>query len=79
MLGISLASHLSETLPVKEIEMIKLSSWEWFLLLFIVMLIIWLLILFQVSSVRSENEQFQYHGGHDLNNHEKSTGELSGD
>lgn len=70
MLGISLSSHLSETLPVKEIEMIELSSWEWFLLLFIVMVIIWLLILFQVGSVRSENDQVQSHGGRDLNTHE---------
>ena len=65
-----LASLTLETLPVKEIELIKLSSWEWFLLLFIVMLITWLLILFQVRSVRSEIDQIQSHGEHGLNVHE---------
>ena len=70
LLGNPLASLTLETLPVKEIELIKLSSWEWFLLLFIVMLITWLLILFQVRSVRSENDQFQSHGAHGLNAHE---------
>ena len=38
---------LQESGPVNEIEMIRLSSWEWFLLLSIVILIIWLLILYQ--------------------------------
>ncbi len=36
--------------PVIEIEMIKLSSLEWYLLLSDVVLIIWLLILFQARS-----------------------------
>ena len=70
LLGNPLASLTLETLPVKEIELIKLSSWEWFLLLFIVMFITWLLILFQVRSVRSENDQIQSHGEHGLNAHE---------
>ena len=38
---------LQESGPVNEIEMIRLSSWEWFLLLSIVILIVWLLILYQ--------------------------------
>jgi hypothetical protein len=70
LLGNPLATLTLETLPVKELELIKLSTWEWFLLLFIVMLITWLLILYQVRSVSNENDQIQSHGEHGLNAHE---------
>ena len=49
------SSIFMETGPVHEIEMIKLSSWEWFLLLSIVTIIIWLLLLYQVRSTRGNN------------------------
>lgn len=39
-----------ESGPVHELNLIHLSSWEWFGLLSIVILIVWLLILFQVRS-----------------------------
>ena len=66
--------------------MIKLSSWEWFLLLSIVIIIIWLLLLYQVRSTGDDNFVIQsqekqetmseYHSGDDLSsepgsNHEQ--------
>lgn len=51
----ALFSILRESGGVNEIEMIQLSTWEWFLLLALVIIITWLLILFQVRSTR-ENE-----------------------
>ena len=50
LLKISIPSHLQEAGTVDEIEMIELSSWEWYLLLSIVILVIWLLILYQARS-----------------------------
>ena len=49
------SSIFMETGTVHEIEMIKLSSWEWFLLLSIITIIIWLLLLYQVRSTRGNN------------------------
>ena len=74
-----LASLSLETLPVKELEMIELSSLEWFILLFIVILITWLLILIQVRTVESEIDQPQFHGDHELKTQEQSAGESIGD
>ena len=42
--------HLQEAGAENEIEMIELSSWEWYLLLSIVILVIWFLILYQARS-----------------------------
>ena len=50
VLKVLLPIQLREAGPVSEIEMIKLSTWEWYLLLSVVVLIIWLLILFQARS-----------------------------
>ena len=75
-----------ESEPGHEIEMIKLSSWEWFLLLSIVIIIIWLLLLYQVRSTGDDNFVIQsqekqetvseYYSGDDLSgvpgsNHEE--------
>ncbi len=66
--------------------MIKLSSWEWYLLLSIVIIIIWLLLLYQVRSTGDDNFVIQsqekqetvseYYSGDDLSgvpgsNHEE--------
>ena len=50
VLKVLLPIQLQEAGPVSEIEMIKLSTWEWYLLLLVVVLIIWLLILNQARS-----------------------------
>lgn len=36
--------------PVKEIELINLTGWGWMLLLSVVILVVWLLIIFQAKS-----------------------------
>jgi hypothetical protein len=58
-------AFVQETGPVHEVEMIQLSSWEWFLLLSIVILIIWLLILFQVKTYGSHEYGMQPHDHHE--------------
>ena len=50
LLKVVIPIHLQEAGTVNEIEMIELSSWEWYLLLSIVILVIWLLILYQARS-----------------------------
>jgi len=50
LLKVFIPIHLQEAVTVNEIEMIELSSWEWYLLLSIVILVIWLLILYQARS-----------------------------
>jgi hypothetical protein len=62
-----LFSILRESGPVHEIEMIQLSTWEWFLLLSFAIILTWLLILFQVRSTR-ENEYIEKNHA----NHEES-------
>ena len=65
-------TFVQETGPVHEVEMIQLSSWEWFMLLSFVTLIIWLLILFQVKTYGSHeygmqsHDHHEAHTGHDL-------------
>lgn len=50
LLKVFIPNHLQEAGTVNEIEMIELSSWEWYLLLSIVILVIWLMILYQARS-----------------------------
>jgi flagellar biogenesis protein FliO len=49
----ALFSISKESGPVNEIEMLQLSTWEWFLLLAFVVILAWLLIMFQVMSTKS--------------------------
>lgn len=58
-------AFVQETGPVHEVDMIQLSSWEWFMLLSIVILIIWLLILFQVKTYGSHDYGMQSHDHHE--------------
>jgi hypothetical protein len=43
-------AQLFESSGVNEIELMKLPSWEWMVILVLVMFIVWLMILFQVGS-----------------------------
>lgn len=52
---------LEESGSVQVIEMIELSSWEWFLLLMSVILVIWLLILFQIRLTKQDDLSKEYH------------------
>ena len=62
---------LRESGPTNEIEMIQLSTWEWFLLLVFTMLLIWLLVLFQVKSTSEQEPIEKSHVNHEefINNH----------
>lgn len=61
LLKVFLPLHLQEAGTVNEIEMIELSSWEWYLLLSIVILVIWLLILYQTKSSGSHELNMEAH------------------
>ena len=54
LLKVFTPNYFQEEGTVNEIEMIELSSWEWYLLLSIVILVIWLLILYQARSSGSQ-------------------------
>lgn len=69
---------VKETGPVNEIEMIELSSWEWFLILSIVIIIIWLLILFQTRLTQADNFGIQSHEGQEFVSEHHSGGDFSG-
>ena len=62
-----------------EMEMIKLSSWEWFLSLSIVIIIIWLLLLYQVRSTKDDNFGIQSQGKQDTVSEHHSGDDLSGE
>ena len=51
--GINLINGLKEE-PVQEIGLINLTDWGWMLLLSIVILVVWLLIIFQARSQGSQ-------------------------
>lgn len=50
LLKVFIPIHLQEAGTENEIELIELSSWEWYLLLSIVILVIWLMILYQART-----------------------------
>ena len=55
----------SESEPANSTEMIQFSSWEGFLLLFAVIIIVWLLILFQVKSYPAGENGPESYGNHE--------------
>ena len=66
ILGSIFPITVSNTQSTPEIEMIELTSWEWFLLLSIVILVVWLLILFQIKFTDAEGTGFHSDINHEL-------------
>lgn len=54
-------SQLHQMDPVNTVEMFKLPGWGWLLLLSAVILIVWLLILFQVNSYHAPDNSQEIH------------------
>lgn len=70
-------AFVQETGPVHEVEMFQFSSWEWFMLLSIVILVIWLLILFQVKTYGSHDYKMQSQDHHKDHNGPDTSGNIT--
>ena len=71
LLKVFIPNYLQEAGTVNEIEMIELSSLEWYLLLSIVILVTWLLILYQARASRALEVNMEAHiiSEEELQNH----------